>query len=326
MTPLRERRLALGLGQDALARAAGLSRQALSAIEAGRALPSLANALALARALGTTVEALFGHGGADALAAEAWGGVVPADGRVRWSRIAGRLVLRPARPDEDVDAVVEFEAGRPRRLVPLRGAADPERTVWLGGCDPALPLLARTMERAAPHLIVQAVPLTTAEARAALESGQIHVASLHGSTAAASAAERAVPYVSWREGFVLAPGVDPDRLTAPDVRWALRPAGATARALLDESVPGAAARGGPVLTGHWAVADAVRSGQADAGVAVEAAAAAFGLTFVPLAEERVELVVHRAAGEAGDALRRALADERLWARLGTLAGYRRASA
>lgn len=325
MTPLRERRLALGLGQEVLARAAGVSRQALSALEAGRALPSLANALALARALGTTVEALFGDSDAEALGPGEWGGIVPPDGRVRWSRIAGRLVLRPARPDEDLDAVVAFDNGVPRRLVPLPGAADPDSTVWLGGCDPALPLLARAIERVAPHLHAAAVPLTTGEARAALENGQIHVASVHTGADAAAFDANSLSYVVWREGFVLAPGLERERLADTRLRWALRPPGATAHTLLEAAVPGASERGGPLLGGHWAVAEAVRSGQADAGVAVEAAAVAFGLPFVPLAEERVRLLVHPAAVEVRSALVRALGDERLWARLATLAGYRRAT-
>lgn len=332
MTPLRQRRLNLGLSQGAVAQAAGLSRQALSALEAGRAAASLGSALALARALGTSVEALFGTP-AGAGDRTSFVGVVPADGRVRWSRIDGRLVVRPARPDEEADAVVRHEAGAPHGqgvLRPLDGAADPERAVWIGGCDPGLGLLARAIERAAPHLQVEALAMTTAQARAALAAGQLHVASLHGAGDAPSGdvlpGTRLLPYVSWREGFVLARGLDRVDLSSARVRWALRPPGATARALFERSAPGARGRGGLVLAGHWAVAEAIRSGQADAGVAVEAAAAAFGLGFTPLAEERVELALHPQAPEVAQALRRALADERLWSRVSTLAGYRRLGA
>jgi putative molybdopterin biosynthesis protein len=323
MTALRQRRLDLGLSQGAIAQAADLSRQALSALEAGRATPSLQSALALARALGTTVEALFGAPDPDGDLAD-WVGVSPPDGRVLWSRIDGRLVVRPAGPEDEVDAIVQFDSGLPGALQPLTGAADPDRAIWVGGCDPALGLLARAMERAAPHLSVRAVAMTTGEARMALALGQLHVASLHGASDGAGAAGASVlPYVSWREGFVLTGGLKRSELFTPDVRWALRPQGATARDLLEKSAPPGHAPGGLVVSGHWAVADAIRSGQADAGVAVEAAAAAFGLPFEPLQEERVDLVVHPAALEAADALQRALLDDRLWARLGALAGYRR---
>jgi molybdate-binding protein len=41
------------------------------------------------------------------------------------------------------------------------------------------------------------------------------------------------------------------------------------------------------------LAAAIRDGKADAGIAIEAAAHAHGLTFVPLASERFDLVVRR---------------------------------
>ena len=59
-TTVRRARLARALTQDELARRAGLSRQALGAIEAGAYQPGVGAALALARELGESVEALFG--------------------------------------------------------------------------------------------------------------------------------------------------------------------------------------------------------------------------------------------------------------------------
>ena len=57
---VRGARLARGMTQDELARRAGLSRQALGAIESGAYQPGVGVALALARELGHSVEALFG--------------------------------------------------------------------------------------------------------------------------------------------------------------------------------------------------------------------------------------------------------------------------
>src|SRR5260370_40615028 len=57
---LRRSRVARGLSQTALARQAGISRQALSAIESGTYQPGVAVALKLAHELGVTVEGLFG--------------------------------------------------------------------------------------------------------------------------------------------------------------------------------------------------------------------------------------------------------------------------
>src|ERR1700756_754079 len=56
---LEARRRARGISQRELALAASLTRQAIGAIESGRAQPSIAVAFALARALDTTVEELF---------------------------------------------------------------------------------------------------------------------------------------------------------------------------------------------------------------------------------------------------------------------------
>src|SRR5438552_12210531 len=56
---LRAVRTRLGLSQQQLAAGAGVARQTVGGIEAGRYAPSAAVALRLARALGCTVEELF---------------------------------------------------------------------------------------------------------------------------------------------------------------------------------------------------------------------------------------------------------------------------
>jgi putative molybdopterin biosynthesis protein len=60
------------------------------------------------------------------------------------------------------------------------------------------------------------------------------------------------------------------------------------------SLPGLAVRGyeREVRT-HTAVAEAISSGKADAGLGAEAAARKFGLDFVPLFQERFDLVMSR---------------------------------
>src|ERR1700757_3718367 len=59
---LRLARQARGVSQQQLASMAGVSRQAVSAVESGHSDPSLRVALALAQALGLSVEELFGPG------------------------------------------------------------------------------------------------------------------------------------------------------------------------------------------------------------------------------------------------------------------------
>lgn len=58
---LRTVRKAAGLEQEELAARSGISQGTISRIERGSPAPSVDTALALARALGTTVEHLFGE-------------------------------------------------------------------------------------------------------------------------------------------------------------------------------------------------------------------------------------------------------------------------
>src|SRR5436190_23101377 len=87
-------RQARGWTQDELARAAGLSRTGISAIEAARLVPSVAAALGLARALGCTVEGIFGSQPVADGAEFAW---LPATFPCRYwaAEVAGRTLLFP---------------------------------------------------------------------------------------------------------------------------------------------------------------------------------------------------------------------------------------
>ena len=75
--------------------------------------------------------------------------------------------------------------------------------------------------------------------------------------------------------------------------------------------------------GHLQVASAVAAGLAEAGVASEPAARAYGLAFVPLAEERFSLVIpaEHAASREVQALFKVLSSPWLLAQLGSLPGY-----
>jgi putative molybdopterin biosynthesis protein len=103
-------------------------------------------------------------------------------------------------------------------------------------------------------------------------------------------------------GLILPPG-NPGRveelgdLARPETRLANRQAGSGTRVWLDaqlkvleivpESIPNYARE---ELT-HLAVARAVAEGRATVGLGIHAAAAAYGLAFVPLTQERYELVI-----------------------------------
>jgi DNA-binding XRE family transcriptional regulator len=101
--PVRAARIAHSLSQSELAKRAGISRQALGAIESTTYLPSVSVALALARELGATVEALFGesHEAIRHVHARWDSEVAPAGGvtaRVALGRLGGKLIAQPQAP------------------------------------------------------------------------------------------------------------------------------------------------------------------------------------------------------------------------------------
>lgn len=115
----------------------------------------------------------------------------------------------------------------------------------------------------------------------------------------------------------------------PSVRWVNRPLGSGTRVLLDEMLAEAGLSAQQVCgydqcqPSHAAVAQAVASGQADVGLGPQSAAVAAGLGFVPLVEERYQLVCLKSALDtpAVDALRRLLASPVWQHALMQLPGY-----
>jgi putative molybdopterin biosynthesis protein len=95
---LRSAREARGLTQLELARRAGISRQALGALEAGAYQPGVAVAIALARELGDTLEGLFDDQPANESRRirVAWSGdeapAIKALRRVALARVGGKVV------------------------------------------------------------------------------------------------------------------------------------------------------------------------------------------------------------------------------------------
>ncbi len=115
-TRLRLARVARGFSQQQLAGMAGVSRQAVSAIESGLSDPSLRVALALARALGLTVEEVFGPGGEpSAVAARP---VAPLG--------SGRVTLAPI--GESLRGAAAGRADREPGRIPARGRTGHRRS------------------------------------------------------------------------------------------------------------------------------------------------------------------------------------------------------
>ncbi len=318
---VRERRRAAGLTQQQLAERAGISRQALVAIESGKLTPSVAVALRLAHALGCTVEDLFALPTTACLPAvlpdvEV---TVPAPPfRVRVARVGSALVAWPsggAEAEGGAEGIVRERRGERVLVEPLVDPATLERSLVLAGCDPALAVLAAHLRRWYRDLRVVWIPLGSRAALRALARGQVHVAGTHlwdpesGDfnlpAVRRELAGRPVVVVTlsrWVEGLGLAAG-NPRRigsladLARPDVTIVNRESGSGSRLVLDtllvrEGLEPEQLRGyARELRGHRAVAEAVASGLADAGPLVLPVARSFGLDFLPLLEERYDLVV-----------------------------------
>lgn len=364
-TRLRLARQARGFSQQQLAGMAGVSRQAVSAVESGQSDPSLRVALALASALGMTVDELFG--GADAaptVTARLIEASEPGPGNRPAAEPGERVTLAPIGETFVALPMTGPTASRAGFLPAgglvvgagglVVGAADtvtvqpigpPRPTLVVAGCDPALPLLSEPLGLLDPPIAFTWWPCASREALRLAAAGLVHVAGAHllgssGDYNTGPATEllpgggQVVGFSSWREGLVLRPEAAAKVSSFADVvssglRLVNREPGAEARSVLDrelarigvsgEDVPGYEAK----ATGHLQVAEAVAAGLADAGVASEPAALAYRLAFIPLADERFDLVIpaERAASREVQALAKVLSSRWLTDQLASLPGY-----
>jgi DNA-binding XRE family transcriptional regulator len=319
VTRLRDARIAAGLSQAALAGAAGVSRQAVGAIEAGLHRPSVDAALAIAAAVGTSVEALFG---AAAERSEAVAGPPVADGSaVLAARVGDRVVH--ARASETLAfegwprANAVMEAGRPQ-LLP---GADLDGLVIVG-CDPALGLAAALLPISGPRTLI-ALSGSTGRALEATRAGRAHVALVHGPRRRlprAPAGTLRLHLARWRVG-VASQGRrarSVAELCERGARVVQRDAEASSQKAFMAAVTAQGGRrpAGPVASGHVDVARRVAQG-ATAGVTMEPAAISWRLRFAALEEHVAEVWIdarwreHPGAVALADVLRSAAFTSRL---------------
>ena len=283
-TRVGELRQERGLSQRELALAAGITRQAVGAIETGRSQPSVGIALALARALGTTVEQVFG----------ARGDPAPVTTRVAFAMIGGRTVTH--RLDEDHLAIEPGET--------------PVPNVFIAGCELAVGLLSRHAMARSRHLRVLWLTMTNRAAIEALEQGRLHAAVVHGDVTPQQA-QRMREFARFEvattnAGWLLAHG-NPlglrgvADLTRTKARLANRPAGSGARRLLDDRLRRAAIDPRRVagydreVAGQLDAGRAIAQGFADAAIGMASVARVFDLDFISIREERCVLLVANAA-------------------------------
>jgi putative molybdopterin biosynthesis protein len=297
------RRKALGWSQELLSAQAGIPRSSVSAIEAGRLTPSVAAALALARSLECSVEELFGDATAlSGLQGPGWAWEPRAEPCRYWeAEVGGRRFLYPvesiavnATPHDGV-----WQDGVSQQA----GAGAAKGTLVIASCDPAAGLLASEYARASDFRLI-VLQRGGDSALDLLKRGLVHVAGVHRSTSEAPERNaeavrarvgqgyRLLRVAGWREGLALPAGERSYSLSSIARRcgrWALREPGSAARECMDEML-GARKAQGQVVSSHAAVAEAVHSGWAGAGVCVQLTAEDAGLNFMPWRTELLDFV------------------------------------
>ena len=286
--------------QAELARRAGISRAAVSAIEGHRLSPSVDTALALAAVFECSVEELFGRPGTATAHGCEWA----------WA------------PRSDASRYWEAEVSRRRLLYPVEAVGlnpMPHDGIWSGGlcresretaaestltlacCDPAAGLLASEYARATGFRML-VFPRSGGTALDLVQKRLIHIAGLHCSTteqpernvdtvrARLGGGFRLLRAAHWEEGVALPADHSArslDSLASGAWRWAAREQGSAARECLDELL-GASRFSGHQVNGHAAVAEAVHAGWADAGICVRLCAEDAGLKFLPMRTEALD--------------------------------------
>jgi putative molybdopterin biosynthesis protein len=323
---VRERRQLAGLSQGQLATRINVTRQAISAIESGQYSPSTSVALRLAEALNCKVEELFRLGNYHQLIeAKLAAPLRSSRAKVptKLLRINGRMHAWPLRGSDQFTGlassadgwIVGSGSGAGRVKVELRKALYVvDHQIAIAGCDPAISLAAEYVGRGGQSSIFAAT-MGSESAIDALLRGRIHVAGLH--LIDEETGQFNLPYLrrhlkgndflivtfaGWQEGLIVAQG-NPKRLRTaadlarPDIRLVNRESGSGARRLLDSQLAkyGIGASWVPgynhAVGSHLEVAWMIGCGLADVGVGVETAAVAYELDFIPLQQERYDLVL-----------------------------------
>jgi molybdate-binding protein/DNA-binding XRE family transcriptional regulator len=287
---LRSLRLAKSLSQSSLADMAGITRQAVCAIEANQYLPTTAVALRLAGALDCRVEDLFSLVASgdviegDLLTEKSESRTDWARVRVKVAKVGGRTIVRPVAGLGDVlnytvpadGLILGLVSGSGRtgklpgrvRVQLLRDRRVIEQEIAVAGCDPAIFLAGEYLRRRRDTSAVVGWTLGSAAAIDALKRGEVHLAGLH--VVDPKSGESNLPYLrkhlagsgftivtfaTWEEGLLVQPGNPKHiRSVADLVRKGIllvnREEGSGARSLLDQKLSEAGMSAHQLINGY----------------------------------------------------------------------------
>ncbi len=256
--------------------------------------------------------------------------------------------------------VIERVSGHGARadVLSFRSSTEIDATVLVAGCDPAGVLLEDYVARLSGRMRVVCLERSSVAALRALRGAMVHCAGVHLRNSGAQAgavspssegadfnldavrqALRDEPFIlihfaRWELGLAVSPGNPLDIRTPGDLlrsrlRLAVREPGSGARQALEQALAqdglslGCNTRIELEVHSHLEAAAVVAQGRADASATLRVAAESFGLDFVPLREERYDLVTTaQAAGEpAVRAMLDALNSSRFAREVSSLCGY-----
>jgi molybdate-binding protein/DNA-binding XRE family transcriptional regulator len=251
--------------------------------------------------------------------------------RVKVARVGERVVVRPVAELGDVlnftvpadGLALKAPAGVSRARVAggrikvqlLRDRRAVENEIAVAGCDPSVFLIGEHLRKRQEQTTVVGWTMGSAAAVEALLRREVHIAGVH--VVDTKSGESNLPYLrrhlkkedytvvtfaTWEQGLMVRSGnLKTIRRVADLARRHVtlvnREEGSGARLLLDRQLVAAGVKSGQVrgyasLAGsHLEVARTIAEGRADAGIGVRSAAKPFGLDFIPLQEERYDLVM-----------------------------------
>lgn len=329
---LRQRRQALGLSQKQLAAMAGITRQAVSAVEGNQYSPATSVSLQLARALKCRVEDLFSIPTSETIVDGDLTGTLSKGAeraRVQVMHIGDRVRIRPLDGEGELTSLacsadgvmvgIGFHGKRAR----VKLLKDPEavrRQLVIGGCDPAMFVAAEHLRKHDRNNLVPCL-MGNSLALEALRRSEVHLAGVHWAAEDTGNSNLfdlhrklagmncdVVTFAHWEEGIIVRRG-NPKKIRAvadlvrATVKIINREKGSGARRLLDNQLKAAGIPPSRIkgyrdeVLSHLEVASRLKTGFADAGIGVRAAAAIYGLDFVPLQRERYDLIIPKAHHE-----------------------------